>query len=100
MAHLPARRDDLPDRPLPVPHRGRAARRSRPAREVAHLEPPLSSIALIVAHVALLLAACTASIPPVASASPSSNTIALGGVVRVALSSDIQSLDPWTATDD
>ena len=34
------------------------------------------------------------------SPTPSANTIALGGTVRVAQASDIQSLDPWTATDD
>jgi peptide/nickel transport system substrate-binding protein len=49
----------------------------------------------------LVLAACNAPVSPgQPTPSPSANTIALGGVVRVAQSSDIQSLDPWTASDD
>ena len=38
--------------------------------------------------------------PTTAAPSSSANTIALGGVVRIAQASDIQSLDPWTASDD
>lgn len=48
------------------------------------------------------MAACTATpqTPATAQPSASANTIALGGTVRVAQSSDIQSLDPWTGTDE
>ena len=38
--------------------------------------------------------------PTTATPSASANTITFGGVVRVAQASDIQSLDPWTASDD
>src|ERR1700741_2315362 len=94
MADLSAGHHDLPHRAVPVPHRGRAARRARPAREGQRL-------AHLLAVLAILLAACSA--PPsteTPSPSPSANTIALGGTVRVAQAVDIQSLDPWTATDD
>src|SRR4051794_13683347 len=93
MADLPARPDDLPDGAVPVPHRGRPARRSGSARK--------GQLARVIASASLLLAACTTAVQPGdPTPSPSANSIALGGIVRVAQSSDIQSLDPWTATDD
>src|SRR3954469_451463 len=95
MAHLSARRDDLSDRPVPLPDRRRPARRARPSREGTRRLAP------VLAGLAFLLAGCTTTISPgEAPPSPSGNTISLGGTVRVAQGSDIQSLDPWTATDD
>src|ERR1700687_6080988 len=97
MAHLPTRTDDLPHRPVPVSDRRWAARCPRPPRSGERLAARVAVTAL-----ALLFAACSSPSVAPASASPtaSTNTIATGGIVRVAQASDIQSLDPWTATDD
>src|SRR5436190_12210561 len=96
MADLPARTDDLPHGAVPVPDRRRPARRARPTRSGERL-----AARTWLGSLALLFAACTATpTSPTAPPSASANTIAMGGTVRVAQSSDIQSLDPWTATDD
>src|SRR2546429_3015098 len=98
MARLPARGDDLPYRPMPVPDRRRLARRARPARarrwQLAQTAVTRAVLAL------LLLASCSAL--PGASAPPSASAdrVLRGGTLRVAQSADIGTLDPWTATDD
>src|SRR4029079_9681502 len=97
MADLPARTHDLPDGAVPVPHRRRPARCAGSARAGERLAPRVWLTGL-----ALLFAACTSTpqTPATAAPSASANTIALGGTVRVAQSSDIQRVDLWTATDD
>lgn len=58
----------------------------------------------LLASLVILLAACSTPTTPAVSSSPSPSPtpdrIATGGVVRIGQASDIQSLDPWSATDD
>src|SRR5919201_3753814 len=95
MAHLPARRDDLPHSLVPLPDRRRAPRRARPTRaQYGRLAATIFrafTLALVISVVACAPARN-------AYATPTASLIA-GGVLSVAQASDITSLDPWTASD-